>query len=193
MLNRSASLAMSTSILKALPGKLDIKRHSPSILYISTSLTMSTSVLKALPGKLDIKRHSPSILNISASLMMSTSVLKALPGKLDIKRHSPSILYLHTANTEIEDIVQSFSKLDSEHKLKCMSSLILSVYKEQPLKGKIVKLQSKYPYNKLETLEELDLDLYLSEFDRHIYACSYISNYRPETGKYKGTIFDSCP
>ena len=34
MLNRSASLAMSTSILKALPGKLDIERHSPSILYI---------------------------------------------------------------------------------------------------------------------------------------------------------------
>ena len=33
MLNRSASLAMSTSVLKALPGKLDIKRHSPS-LYI---------------------------------------------------------------------------------------------------------------------------------------------------------------
>ena len=56
---------------------------------------MSTRVLKALPGKLDIKRHSPSILYISASLAMSTSVLKALPGKLDIKRHSPSILYLH--------------------------------------------------------------------------------------------------
>ena len=34
MLNRSAILAMSTSVLKALPGKLDIKRHSPSILYI---------------------------------------------------------------------------------------------------------------------------------------------------------------
>ena len=34
MLNRSASLAMSTSILKALPGKPDIKRHSPSILYV---------------------------------------------------------------------------------------------------------------------------------------------------------------
>ena len=28
------SLAMSTSILKALPDKLDIKRHSPGILYI---------------------------------------------------------------------------------------------------------------------------------------------------------------
>ena len=54
---------------------------------------MSTSVLKALPGKLDIKRHSPSILYILASLAMSTSVLKALPGKLDIKRHSPGILY----------------------------------------------------------------------------------------------------
>ena len=34
MLNRSGSLAMSISILKALPGKPDIKRHSPSILYL---------------------------------------------------------------------------------------------------------------------------------------------------------------
>ena len=34
MLNRSTSLAMSTNILKALPGKLDIKRHSPGILYV---------------------------------------------------------------------------------------------------------------------------------------------------------------
>ena len=33
MLTRSASLAMSTSILKALPGQVDIKRHEPSILY----------------------------------------------------------------------------------------------------------------------------------------------------------------
>ena len=90
----SANLAMLTSHLKDLPGKLDIKRNSPSILYISASLAMSTSVLKALPDKIDIKRHSPSILYISASLAMSTSVLKALPGKIDIKRHSPSILYL---------------------------------------------------------------------------------------------------
>ena len=34
MLNGLASLAMSASILKALSGKLDIKRHSPSVLYI---------------------------------------------------------------------------------------------------------------------------------------------------------------
>ena len=35
LLNRSASLAMPTSVLKALPGKLDIKRHSPStVTYI---------------------------------------------------------------------------------------------------------------------------------------------------------------
>ena len=38
MLNHSASLAMSTCVLKALPGKLDIKRHSPSILYLSVDL-----------------------------------------------------------------------------------------------------------------------------------------------------------
>ena len=84
---------MSTSILKVLPGKPDIKRHSPSILYISASLTMSTSILKALPGKLDVKRHSPSILYLDKP-WDSTSILKALPGKLDIKRHSSSILYI---------------------------------------------------------------------------------------------------
>ena len=67
MLNRSASLAMSSSVLKASPGKLDIKRYSPSILYISASLAMSTSVLKASPGKLDIKRYSPSILYIAGA------------------------------------------------------------------------------------------------------------------------------
>ena len=35
MLNRSQSLAMSTSVLKTLPGKLDIKRQSPSIIVFS--------------------------------------------------------------------------------------------------------------------------------------------------------------
>ena len=34
MLNRSASLALSTSVLKALPGKVDIKKRSPSIIYL---------------------------------------------------------------------------------------------------------------------------------------------------------------
>ena len=34
MLNHSASLLMSTGVLKALPGKLDIKRHLPSVLYL---------------------------------------------------------------------------------------------------------------------------------------------------------------
>ena len=62
MLNRSANLVMSTNVLKTLPGKLDFKTHSPSILYISASFAMSTRFLKALPGELDIKAHSPSIL-----------------------------------------------------------------------------------------------------------------------------------
>ena len=46
---RLASLAMSTCILKALPGKLDIKRHSPSILYfhIITSLLQVSNNLKS--------------------------------------------------------------------------------------------------------------------------------------------------
>ena len=45
MLNRSASLAMSTSVLEALPGKFDIKRHSPSILYISLPDAISCDTL----------------------------------------------------------------------------------------------------------------------------------------------------
>ena len=45
MLNRSASLAMSTSVLKALPGKLDIKRHSPSILYLPALIEKSAKNL----------------------------------------------------------------------------------------------------------------------------------------------------
>ena len=43
MLNRSASLAMSTCVLKALPGKLDIKRHSPSILYFLGKLEQAVN------------------------------------------------------------------------------------------------------------------------------------------------------
>ena len=43
---------MSTRILKPLPGKFDIKRPSPSILYISASLAMSTSVSK--PSLVDL-------------------------------------------------------------------------------------------------------------------------------------------
>ena len=41
LLNHSASLAMSTSVLEALPGKLYIKRHSPSILYLFGSIYSS--------------------------------------------------------------------------------------------------------------------------------------------------------
>ena len=45
LLNLSASLMMSTSVLKALPGKLDIKRHSPSIFYFSQAHIISVSQL----------------------------------------------------------------------------------------------------------------------------------------------------
>ena len=41
----SATLAMSTSVLKALPGKLDIRRHSPSILYFLTICNFSFKAL----------------------------------------------------------------------------------------------------------------------------------------------------
>ena len=42
-------------------------RHLISSLPGSASLTMSTGVLEALSGKLDIKRHSPSVLYVFMS------------------------------------------------------------------------------------------------------------------------------
>ena len=62
---------MSTSVLKALPGKLDIKRTSPSILYILASLAVSTSVLKAIRGKLDIKRLTKYSLCIGSNVVLA--------------------------------------------------------------------------------------------------------------------------
>ena len=61
MLNRSASLATSTGLLKALPGKLDINRHSPSILYVFHGLThiytFSLLLLETLFQKKYLRQH----------------------------------------------------------------------------------------------------------------------------------------
>ena len=71
MLNRSASLAMSTSVLKALPGKLDIKRHSPSILYVFTFLLgYNTSLILGL-----INPFVPNEMSISYQLDQSISAV----------------------------------------------------------------------------------------------------------------------
>ena len=48
MLNRSASLVMSTSVLKALPIKFDIKRYSPSILYVPDQKIRPIALLDTL-------------------------------------------------------------------------------------------------------------------------------------------------
>ena len=49
-------------LISSLPGSA-LRMHVESL----GKLTMSTSILKALPGKLDIKRYSPSILYYSAN------------------------------------------------------------------------------------------------------------------------------
>ena len=64
-----ASLKSETmgELIYKIPGSCLMISSSPGL----ASLVMSTSVLKALPGKLDIKRHSPSILYIQALLIES--------------------------------------------------------------------------------------------------------------------------
>ena len=55
MLNRSASLAMTTSVLEALPGKLDIKRHSPRILFVHNLVAVTITItLSDRQGTLNI-------------------------------------------------------------------------------------------------------------------------------------------
>ena len=46
MLNRSTRLTMSTSVLKALRGKLDVKRREPAILYIRDTCYVNTATHK---------------------------------------------------------------------------------------------------------------------------------------------------
>ena len=61
MLNRSASLAMSTRVLKAEPGKLDIKRHSPSSLGIRRTKNKETLIFLQELG-VALKRKSQQML-----------------------------------------------------------------------------------------------------------------------------------
>ena len=58
LISSLASLAMSTSILKTLPGKLDIKRHSPSILYLLKKKCHMEAVAFYMSHKVDVLRRS---------------------------------------------------------------------------------------------------------------------------------------
>ena len=58
MLNRSASFAMSTCVLKALPGKLDIKRHSSSILYTLVACKKDLDIQQRPRFRLILKKQS---------------------------------------------------------------------------------------------------------------------------------------
>ena len=71
MLNRSASLVMSTNVLEALPSKLDIKRHSSSILYIGGQVLCLTH----FPRAPDNNKHT-------FNTGYSTANIKALRGSL---------------------------------------------------------------------------------------------------------------
>ena len=51
MLNCSARLAMSTGVLKAMPGKLDIKSQSPSMLFIKNSFEARRIIYEGHPIK----------------------------------------------------------------------------------------------------------------------------------------------
>ena len=68
MLNRSASLAMSTSVLKALPGKFDIKRHSPIILYVPHQTQDNI-----LENDKKHKKANNTLVNVNAPVVATTS------------------------------------------------------------------------------------------------------------------------
>ena len=104
MLNRSASLAMSTSVLKALPGKLDIKRHSPSILYFHcrTKETLASghfmSVINILMQLRKVCNH-PSLFDprpIVSPLQMEGLVYHTASMVLNALKYDPLEVYYNT-------------------------------------------------------------------------------------------------
>ena len=70
MLNRLASLAMSTSVLKALPGKLDIKRHSPSIHYVLVVVFLKFTIWARLRNFLEFQEFFSDTLNNSGFIFI---------------------------------------------------------------------------------------------------------------------------
>ena len=104
MLNRWASLAISTSVLKALSGKLDIKGHSPSNLYLYHLTNPSYTImvhyqykcaLPMLSYLLADKMHKRALLKtpmiwriLGESLMISSLPGKDLRTLVDIARLS---------------------------------------------------------------------------------------------------------
>ena len=70
MLNRSASLVMSTSVLKALPVKLDIKRHSPSIFYfIVVEFQNTERAIKLLDHIYPYETHKIGVIYVGPSIL----------------------------------------------------------------------------------------------------------------------------
>ena len=64
MLKSWLNLAMSTSVLKALPGKFDFKRHSPSI-SISMSQALFTAMVLSFVSVFDC--HAALIIRLPVS------------------------------------------------------------------------------------------------------------------------------
>ena len=89
MLNRLASLAMSTSFLKALPAKLDIKRHSPSILYLQCWIFGPSREITCLPGfanntGADQPAHLGSLISAFIIRFLESTICKLATGKISI-------------------------------------------------------------------------------------------------------------
>ena len=84
MLNRSASLALSTSVLKALPGKLDIKRHSP---YISKDFPLHTDTISRDCPLCISLGHTSKFLNFNIFLSPKTVSILVYNEDLDEMPH----------------------------------------------------------------------------------------------------------
>ena len=72
-------------LISSLPGSASIM-HVESRGLRSTSLAMSTAILEALPGKLYIKRHSPNIPTLQTNPRHSEEEAKNDNSKNDNKR-----------------------------------------------------------------------------------------------------------
>ena len=85
-----------------------------SYVYTSASLTMSTSILKALPGKLDIKRHSPVFSISSFNLRWKVFICLYLGKLRDVNKRSQSLAWLTCYQKTLTSILYLFLQFTME-------------------------------------------------------------------------------
>lgn len=71
----------------------------------------------------------------------------------------------------MDELLQLFSSLEISEKLECIAKMIGHVHTNQDMKNIIQNHQKSFPYNNLKTLESIDINEYINQFDQLVIQC----------------------